>query len=89
MLLREEILNLRRERDMALDRVMILADRPQAVTPAVDSSVADFPDERPQTEQEAIERDEQEAEMIAEEARKELEKYAEGRGVSPDVLADV
>jgi|SRR6266850_1879979 len=91
-LLREEIVILRRERELAVNQLLLLAGRPDAVAVVDDSSVADAPDEPPKTaeeaEQEAIEQEQHLIDKINEQAEKELRTYADGRAMPVEALYD-
>jgi len=92
---REELQNLRRERNLAMDRLLVSIGRADAITPALEQTSLDEPpaaeDNRSSAEIEAdaIDQEQRLMDTIHQQTEEELRRYADGRGVPVDALRDV
>jgi hypothetical protein len=88
-LLREELLNVRRERDAAFDRLMQLLNRPEAVMGPSVEAPEEAGEKPPETEEDAIDREQTLLDQLHKQSEEELRRYAGDHGVPVEALHDV
>ena len=86
----QEIARLVVEKREVTDRMMAMVGQIQATSEALNSAVGlDPTDTSPMTEAETIEVEEGEQRNLHDEAKRELDKFADARGVPPAAYSDV